>query len=163
VPAANSEIAVPELFLRLLADGLEVGQFGQLSPKVAKGFGIKQPLFYIDLDLEVLLGLTSDAVQFVPLARFPAVRWDLAVVVAEEVRAGDLIAALTSAGEPLVEKVELFDIYRGKPMAKGQKSVALSLTYRSSERTLDDETVGTVHTRLTDMILTRFQARLREV
>jgi len=97
------------------------------------------------------------------LARFPAVRWDLAVVVAEEVRAGDLVAAIYAAAEPLVEKVELFDIYRGKPMEKGRKSVALSLTYRANERTLDDATVGAVHTRLTDMILTRFKARLREV
>jgi phenylalanyl-tRNA synthetase beta subunit len=48
-------------------------------------------------------------------------------------------------------------------MEKGTKSVALSLTYRSSERTLDDETVGAVHTKLTNLILTHFQARLREV
>jgi phenylalanyl-tRNA synthetase beta chain len=163
VPAVDGEIAEPDQFIRLMADGKEVGQCGQLSLKVAKGFGIKQPLFYIDIDLEALVALTPAATRCEPLARFPAVRWDLAVVVGEEVRAGDLVAAIDAAAEPLVEKVELFDIYRGKPMEKGQKSVALSLTYRSNERTLDDETVGAVHTRLTDLLLTRFQARLREV
>ena len=163
VPASDGEIAAPDQFIRLMVDGQEAGQFGQLSLKVAKEFGIKQPLFYLDIDLEVLSGLPPAVIQCLPLARFPAVRWDLAVVVAEEVRAGDLVAAIYAAAEPLVEKVELFDIYRGKPMEKGRKSVALSLTYRANERTLDDATVGAVHTRLTDMILTRFKARLREV
>ena len=163
VPASDGELAEPDQFIRLVAAGKEVGQFGQLSLKVAKGFGIKQPLFYLDLDLEILAALPPVITPCQPLARYPAVRWDLAVVVGEEVRVGDLIAAINAAAEPLVEKVELFDIYRGKPMEKGRKSVALSLTYRSNERTLDDETVGAVHTRVTDIILTRFQARLREV
>lgn len=161
--ATDSGIAEPGIFLRLRSQGTQVGECGQLSVKVAKAFGIKQTVFYLDIDLEALVALEPAAIQFKALARFPAVRWDLAVVVAEGVATGDIISSIETAEEELVEKVELFDIYRGKPIDQGRKSVALSITYRSSDCTLDDETVGKVHTRLIDLIQGRFQARLREM
>ena len=80
----------------------------------------------------------------------------------EQVAGGELLSAITESGEPLIESAEIFDIYRGKNIAKGYKSVAISVTYRSHSQTLNDETVDKVHQKITDLILTRFGGKLRE-
>ena len=160
---ADGIFCEPGSLIRLQAGNDTVGELGLLSRAIAKAFGIKQDLYYLDLDLEVLGQQTPAAKQFNSLTRYPAVRWDLAVLVEDGVKAGEMLAAIEAAGESLVEKAEIFDVYRGKPIAKGSKSVALTVTYRSAEHTLDDETVGKVHKKLTDMILSRFHGKLREV
>ncbi len=160
---ADGEFAVPGTCLRLSAGDQMVGELGELNADLAAEFGIKQKLFYLDLDLELLTELPTTVQQFVPLSRFPSVRWDLAIVVGEEVAVGDLLSTLEGAGEPLVEKVELFDIYRGTPIDEGEKSVALAVTYRSGERTLDDITVDKVHKKLTKLVLDKFQGKLRDI
>ena len=83
-------------------------------------------------------------------------------MVPDTVGAGSIVDAVNKADEPLIERAALFDVYRGEPIQKGYKSVAITVTYRSPEQTLDDETVGKVHKRITDMILTDFQGQLRE-
>ena len=88
--------------------------------------------------------------------------WDIAIIVPEAVAAGDLVAAIDTAGEPLVESAEIFDIFRGDAIGADHKSVAISLTYRSPEQTLDDSVVNTVHQRLIKMLEERFQGRLRD-
>jgi phenylalanyl-tRNA synthetase beta chain len=65
-------------------------------------------------------------------------------------------------GHALVEQIEIFDIYRGAPIAHGCKSVGLTVQYRSPERTLDDVTVDKVHQNIIESLLTRFKGRLRE-
>jgi phenylalanyl-tRNA synthetase beta chain len=160
--AQGVSYAAPGSLVRLWADSREVGRFGQLAGGVARGFGIKQDLFFFDLDVEGLLALTPAAKVFRPLPKFPAVKWDAAFLVAELVESGEMLAAIRESGEPLLEGAEIFDVYVGKPIEPGKKSVAFALTYRAADRTLDDETVGRVHQRIIDMIMDRFQAKLRE-
>jgi phenylalanyl-tRNA synthetase beta chain len=154
--------AAPGSLMRLVADGRELGSFGRLAPEVAKGFGIKQEVYFLDLDLDGLGALAPARKSFRPLPKFPAVKWDVAFLVAESVGGGEMLAAIREANEPLVEEAEIFDVYRGKPIDKGWKSVAVTITYRDPDRTLDDETVGKVHQRLIDLIIDRFQAKIRE-
>ncbi len=160
--ANDGEFAIPGACLQLSIGEQVVGEFGELNASLAAEFGIKQKVFYLDLDLEVLTGLPATEQQFQPLSKFPSVRWDLAIVVGEEVAVGDLLSTIEEAGESLVEKVELFDIYRGKPIDDGQKSVALTVTYRSTEKTLDDKTVDKVHSKLTKLVLEKFQGKMRD-
>ncbi|HWH70953.1 MAG TPA: hypothetical protein VNT26_16310, partial [Candidatus Sulfotelmatobacter sp.] len=148
--------------LRLVADGRELGSFGRIAPEVARGFGIKQEVYFLDLDLDGLGALAPATKGFQPLPKFPAVKWDAAFLVPENVGGGDLIAAIREAKEPLVEEAELFDVYRGKSIEPGWKSVAVAITYRAADRTLDDRAVGKVHQRIIDAIIDRFQAKLRE-
>ena len=127
-----------------------------------KGFGIKQDVFCFDLDLDLAGGLEAAPKSFVPLPKYPSVNWDIAIIVPEAVAAGDLVDAIDSAGEPLVESAEIFDLYRGDAIGAGHKSVAISLTYRSPTQTLDDSVVNTVHQRLIKMLEEQFQGRLRD-
>lgn len=152
----------PELAMAITADGQVVGELGRINAKVQKGFGIKQELFYLDLSCRSLLALTAAPRAFAQLPKFPAVRWDLAVVVPEQVAAGEMVAAITGSGAEYLEQVELFDVFQGKNIGPGLKSVALALTYRAADRTLDDATVGKVHQKIIDLLLSRFHGQLRE-
>jgi phenylalanyl-tRNA synthetase beta chain len=69
---------------------------------------------------------------------------------------------IDEADERLVESAEIFDVYRGDAVDRDHKSVAISLTYRSAEKTLDDKTVNRVHQRLIKMLETRFHGKLRD-
>ncbi len=148
-------------FLWLSAGGRRLGMVGRLAPQVAERFELRRELFFVILDLAALAAAPTAPLRFCPLPRYPAVTWDLAVVVDEGVPAGDIVAHVAGLGEELVERVELVDVYRGKPLAAGKKSVALSIRYRSRKGTLSDAAVGGTHRRLTESVLARFGAELR--
>jgi len=149
--------------LQLQADrARRVGCFGKISWDVLKSFFIKQDAYFIELDIDAILELSPVPKVFSSLPRFPAVTWDVAVIVPERVAAGEMLKAVYDLHETLVEKAEIFDIYKGKGIEKGSKSVAISITYRSEEKTLDDETVDTVHQNIIKTLENRFQGRLRE-
>lgn len=140
-----------------------LGAFGRLAPSTLKRFGIKQPVFFMDFDLDCLADLKPVTPVFKSLSKFPSVSWDLAVVVSDEIGAGSIVEAIMTSNFPLVSRVQIFDVYRGEPIADGLKSVALSITYHSDEQTLDDKAVGHVHGQLIDLIRSRFNGQLREV
>ena len=98
-----------------------------------------------ELQLKPLLKAARDVTPFVDLPRFPAVKMDLAIVVADGVSAERVEQAITSAGGKLLEEVRLFDAYRGEGIASGHTSLAFSLVYRHPERTLTDEEIAGLH------------------
>jgi phenylalanyl-tRNA synthetase beta chain len=140
-----------------------IGVFGRLDQLVLKKFGIKQPVFFLDFDLDTLDSLKPATPVFNALSKYPSVSWDLAVIVPDAIGAGTIVQAIMDSGFALVNRVRIFDIYRGKPIADGLKSVALSITYHSEEQTLDDTIVGQVHGQIIELIQARFNGQLREV
>jgi phenylalanyl-tRNA synthetase beta chain len=152
----------PDSYIVFKAAEKGLGMLGKIDSEVARNFGIKQEIFFFDLDFDHLAELQPEPVVFSQLPKFPAVDRDIAMVVPERVGAGDLLAAINTAGEKLVESSELFDVYRGESIGAGNKSVAITLTYRSVEHTLDDSTVNKVHQRLIEMLESKFQGRLRD-
>ena len=139
-----------------------LGFIGKIGSGCLKSFGIKQEVYVLDLNLSKVLTQQTRPVIFSELPKYPAVKWDLAVIVPESVAGGDMIKAILDQDELLIEDAELFDIFRGKNIPEGFKSVALSITYRDMTQTLDDETVGKIHKRMIDMILSDFKGQLRE-
>ncbi len=139
-----------------------VGTFGAIDKGVLKAFSIKQQVYYVEVDLAELESLAPAAKAFSPLPKFPSVKWDLALLVPDSVGGGEMVAAINECGESIVERADIFDIFQGKSVEQGMKSVAISITYRSADATLDDETVGKVHQKITDMLMTRFHGKMRE-
>jgi phenylalanyl-tRNA synthetase beta chain len=152
----------PDSYIVYRAGDKTLGYFGKIDPGVLKNFGIKQNVFFFDLDFDLIAELEPELKSFTPLPKFPSVKWDIALIVPETVASGELLTAIDDAGEPLVESAEIFDVYRGDAIAAGHKSVAISLTYRSVEQTLDDSIVNKVHQRLIAMLEEHFQGKLRE-
>ncbi|MFH1019859.1 MAG: phenylalanine--tRNA ligase subunit beta [Pseudomonadota bacterium] len=139
-----------------------LGWCGALSQKTLKAFAVKQQAFFVDLDLAALGSFSPQAKTFAPLPKFPFVKWDMALIVPEGVAAGEMLSAIYGCGEKRIERAEIFDVFQGKNIEAGKKSVAISITYRALDRTLDDETVGKVHQKIIEMMISRFNGQLRE-
>ena len=152
----------PDSFILMKSKGTKIGEFGKCTGKMLKMFGIKQDVFYLRLNIDEICRLRPAETVFKPLPKFPAVKWDIAVLVPEHVGGGEMVQAIMNSGEKLVEKAEIFDIYRGKTIKKNFKSVGISVTYRSEENTLDDNIVGVAHKKNIELILSGFEGQLRE-
>ena len=125
----------------LSADGVKLATLGEIHPDVAERFDINRRVYLAEVDLDALMPLEKDFYGVKPLPKFPAVSRDIAVVVDEKVGAGAMMDAIRAAAAKTLEDVKLFDIYRGDRLGKGRKSVAYSMTFRASDRTLTDEEI----------------------
>ncbi|MGM9538749.1 MAG: phenylalanine--tRNA ligase subunit beta [Candidatus Onthomonas sp.] len=123
---------------QLWVGGKAVGTFGQIHPLVAKNYGMDMPLFAAQLDFADLLACRKAEVLYQPLPKFPAVERDIAVVCDESIPVAQLSDCIARGGKGLVKKVKLFDIYTGKPIPQGKKSVAFALKLRAEDHTLTD-------------------------
>jgi phenylalanyl-tRNA synthetase beta chain len=154
--------AEPSNFMILLDDTVEIGRAGQLKADILLAMGMKQPVFFLECDLELLRGLPVIPKQFEPIAKYPKVKRDIALLVPEQVPAGELLSTIKKQRADLVESIDLFDVYSGKPIEAGMKSVALSVTYRSAKKTLDDVTVDKIHEKIVNTLMSAFNGRYRE-
>ena len=125
-----------------------LGVVGQIHPLTAAAYGVEEDLYCAELSFDTLLAHQSPGVEYAPLPRFPAAARDIAVVCREEITVGALEACIRRAGGKLLREAALFDIYRGRGVAAGSKSVAFSLTLRADDRSITageaDEEVKTI-------------------
>ena len=112
---------------------------GQIHPAVAKRFGVDAELYCAELDFGALLEARGADAAYVPLPRYPSVTRDIALVCDEAVTVGRLESAIRRGARGLLKEVSLFDIYRGKGIGEGKKSVAFSLVLRADDRSLTAE------------------------
>jgi phenylalanyl-tRNA synthetase beta chain len=137
----------------VLVAGEVVGWLGEVHPDSLARFEAEAPVVAFELDLARLLRASQDARDFVEPGRFPSVERDLALVVDEAVTAEQVEQALRSAGGKLLDGVRVFDVYRGKGIADGRKSLAFSLSYRAADRTLTADEVDSAHERVVSKVL----------
>ena len=121
---------------KVLVKGEEIGVFGQIHPLVARNYGVDAELYCAELSFDGLMSAKGADAVYVPLPKFPAVTRDIAVVCDEAVTVGQLEAAIRKGGKSLLKEVALFDIYRGKGVDEGKKSVAFNLVLRADDRSL---------------------------
>ena len=124
---------------QVLVNGQEVGVFGQIHPLVAQNYGVDAEFYCAELDFDQLMCRKGPDPQYVPLPKFPAVTRDIAVVCGEAVTVGALEDCIRRGAKGLLKEVTLFDIYRGKGVAEGKKSVAFNLVLRADDRSLTAE------------------------
>jgi phenylalanyl-tRNA synthetase beta chain len=139
-----------------------LGTLGKVTKESLKNFGIKHEVFYFDLDFEALCELAAAPKAFSALPIYPAVKRDIALVLPQHVSAGELLKAVDAIREKLIEHCEIFDIYTGKPIKEGYKSVALSITYRSATKTLTEKNVEKSHQKIVATLTDKFQGSFRE-
>lgn len=139
-----------------------IGYAGLLAKKTAGQFDIKQDVFVTELSLAEVFNLQQGDIEFRELPIYPAAPRDLAVVVDEEVQAGDIMAVIRQTAGELAESVEIFDLYTGKQIPQGKKSVAFSIKYRSLTRSLSSEEVEKVQQDVISAVKQRFNAEIRD-
>jgi len=137
-----------------------IGCLGMLHPSLEKQLGFESPVFLFELRQDLLLAKRKPA--FKPLSKFPSVRRDLALLVKEEISAGDIIATVRSIGEPLLKEVAVFDVYRGKGIEEGHKSAALSLVLQNDKQTLTDNEIDAIVNNVLETLTKKISAKLRD-
>ncbi len=139
--------------------GAKLGVVGELHPKVAEAFDISGEVYLFEIDLAALLPHTLGYKTFQPIPRFPAVVRDVALVVDIAISHQQVVDIIQSF--LLVNKVALFDIYTGKQVPPGKKSLAYRLTFQSPTHTLTDEEAGQVQQQILGKLSSELGASLR--
>lgn len=139
-----------------------IGQVAKLEVSIAKQFGIKQDSYFIDLDFDLLCDLKATAKNFTSLPVFPAIKRDIALLVPVSIKAGDMLETIKKSKEKFIESADIFDVFQGKTLEKGMKSIAVSVTYRSPTKTLTEKNVNKSHTKLINLLTSKFNGSLRE-
>jgi phenylalanyl-tRNA synthetase beta chain len=140
----------------------QFGEMGQLSPILARQYDLRDAVLLAELNFDILLARRNPAKAFKALPAFPSIRRDVAIVVPESTTHDAVLQVAKQAKPANLESVELFDIFRGKNVAEGQKSMAYAFTYRSPERTLTDAEVTSAHEKVVSEFKRRLNATIRE-
>lgn len=145
----------------LMVDGIRIGVFGEVHPDVCENYNIKGKIYLAHMDFDNIVKLTNIEVKYKPLPKYPAITRDIALVVDENVMVGELEKIIKDNGNGLVERIILFDIYRGNQVEENKKSVAFSIVYRSYEGTLTDDVVNNIQNAIIKEMESQFMAKLR--
>jgi phenylalanyl-tRNA synthetase beta chain len=140
----------------------QVGEFGQLLPALAKKYDLRDAVLLAELNLDLLLARRNPAKSFKPLPAFPAIRRDVAMIVPEATTHDAVLQVVKQTKPANLEAVELFDVFRGKNVPEGQKSLAYAFTYRAADKTLTDAEANAAHTKIVEAFKTQLKAVVRE-
>lgn len=143
--AASDQLTFhPGRAARITVGGQDIGVIGEVHPDVQERYGLNKRVYAFEIDLGRLFDLIPEGKVYCPLPRFPSVQRDLALLVGDDIPAAVVAEKIRQLGGPLLEQVELFDLYRGGSIPAGQRSLAYSLTYQAPDRTLTDNEVNEV-------------------
>ncbi|MBU2881370.1 phenylalanine--tRNA ligase subunit beta [Psychrosphaera sp. B3R10] len=137
-----------------------IGHIGAVHPGIEKSLGLNGKTFVFELELNALINRKLPQAKAV--SKFPSNRRDLAIVVKEEVNAGDVLKSIENIGENQLVDLNLFDVYRGDGIDDGYKSLALSLILQDVEKTLDELEINTKIDHVISMLTEQFGATLRD-
>ena len=136
---------------------------GEVHPDVADKYGIGTKCYCCELAFDQVIKHADTMRLYKPLPKYPAISRDIALLVKEDVYVAEIESIIREVGGKLLESVMLFDVYRGKQVQEGKKSVAFNLTYRASDKTLTDEEVVKNHSKVLDALKEKLDAVLRKM
>jgi phenylalanyl-tRNA synthetase beta chain len=146
----------------VMAGSKRIGSIGVLHPGVAKDFDIKGDISIAELyNIEGLLDLIPSETTYVSPPKYPYIERDAAFIVSDDVTVSAIEKLIHGVESDIIESVNLFDVYKGKPIPKDKKSLAFSIRYRSSQKTLTDDEVDSLHSKIINLIKDNLKAELR--
>ncbi len=161
-PRAQEPFLIPGLSVTLKTPSEEkIGFAGAVKESILEKLDLPGPLFVFEVDLEKLYPLLKTKKTYRPLPKFPATFRDLALLVDDKIPAGEILAYAKALRLPFLEQVSIIDVYRGKGIPEGKKSLTLRFIYRASDRTLRDEEVNQIQAEAAEKILAHFKAQAR--
>lgn len=141
-------------------NGQTVGFIGQVHPSLAKKLDLKET-YVMDINLEAVFEAFEDVPSYTQIPKYPSVARDIAFILDEGIHAGDVKELIESVGAPLVNKVEIFDVYQGANLEEGKKSIAYSLLYQHPDKTLKDDEVEESYQHILHAVNEKFGAYVR--
>ncbi len=118
--------------------------FGEVHPQVLDNYGIAKESYLLEANVTKMVKYAKKNKKYIEVPKFPAVERDIAVIVDESIEVGRIEKIITQKAKKLLEKMQLFDIYRNEKLGENKKSVAYSLIFRDKSKTLSDEEVNKV-------------------
>jgi phenylalanyl-tRNA synthetase beta chain len=150
------------LAVEITAGNQLVGLAGQLTNSLASTIDASGGVFVAELSLEFPISGLGSRATFRELGKFPAISRDIAMIVAEDLTHERIWEVIFHPTEPLLERVEFFDLFAGTEIGEGKKSLAYRLTYRDRSRTLTSEEVNAAHAKIRERLRSGLGAELRE-
>ncbi|MGF1910719.1 phenylalanine--tRNA ligase subunit beta [Vibrio kasasachensis] len=144
----------------IIVDGNPVGVIGTVHPELERKFGLNGRTIVFEIEWSAIN--TRVIPEAAALSKFPANRRDIAVVVDETVASGDIVEACLEQGGEFLKDAKLFDVYVGKGVEEGKKSLAIALTLQSLERTLEDADIAGAVEAIVAHVSEKFDASLRD-
>lgn len=138
----------PKKIAEIKVGNVEIGFLGEVSPRILGNLKIAGKVVVFDIDFDELQKLASEEHEYLPLAKFPAVVMDLAILVPLKTKVEQVLNEIETAGGSLVRDVDLFDIYEGDELPGGQKNLAFHIIYQSENRTLTSKEAEVVHQKI---------------
>ena len=148
--------------MEIIVNGSVVGWLGLLKAEIAKEWRIHEPVGLLEAAVKPLVKDVEAMQPLAPPPSYPSIRRDAALIVAADVRHEQVVAAARMAAPPELEKIELFDIYEGKNLGAGRKSMAYAFTYRSKTGTLTDAAANGFQEKVNTALKTQLPAEIRE-
>jgi phenylalanyl-tRNA synthetase beta chain len=158
--ATENPVLHPGQSAEIMRNGVVIGQIGALHPALAATLDLPEGVFLFELSLDAIQEAVLPA--FSEVSRFPAIRRDLAIVVANTITSQEICDCVRDAAGDWLTKLQLFDVYSGKGIDSGEKSLALGLILQASSRTLTDTDVEGVVENVLTALQQNFDATLRE-
>jgi phenylalanyl-tRNA synthetase beta chain len=149
----------PARSAEIIFNKARLGVVGEIHPRVLANFDIAEKAFLFELDVDKLFTIASKPLVYKAASKYPSVTRDIALLVDAEVTYDKMLAVLKKFS--IVSEVKLFDLYEGKQVPAGKKSMAFRLTYQVADRTLKDEEVDGVQKQILGMFSKEFGAQLR--
>ncbi len=137
-----------EYGMKIMLGKAEIGKLGKVKPIFAKDFGIKQEIFYADLNASLLFKSANPKFEVQEVPKFPEVRRDLSLVLDKHVTFADIRALILVTEKKLIKEIIAFDVYEGDKIAEGKKAYALGFTLLDETKTLTDQEIDQVMNRL---------------
>ena len=159
--AENQSLLHPGRSADVFIENQRIGFLGEMHPSLEKEWGLERVVLF-ELEFTPLFERMRQTVRAQSIPRFPAIQRDLAVVVALETQADAIMSKMRKLGGELLQQIDIFDVYMGKPIPDDRKSLAFSLRYQSLERTLTDEEVNILNSRILEGIQQEFAAEWRK-
>lgn len=147
---------------KILLNGTVIGILGEIHPEVAENFEAPERTYIACIEVALLVDSAVSIKSYKSLPRYPAVTRDIAMLVADSVMVKQIEAVISQRAGKILESITLFDVYKGKQIPEGMKSVAYSITFRAEDRTLTDEDVNKAMGKILDGLKTNLDAQLRE-
>lgn len=141
--------------------GVKVGYLGEIHPDTASAYDAEERLYCAEIDLAALNAAERGTTSFVAFSKYPPAERDLAVVVADGIPAGDMLASVKNGKIKNLVSAEIFDVYKGAQVGEGKKSVALGFAFASPVRTLTDEEIAAEMKKILGILKRGFAAEIR--
>lgn len=146
---------------KVLINDVVIGTIGEIHPDVLKNFDIEEKAYVAEISLEKVFKAINDDIKFKALPKFPSVTRDIAMLVDKSTPVGDIEAVIKKASGALLENISLFDVYEGAQIPDGKKSVAYNISYRANDRSLTNEEINKIFTKIVKDLEYKLGAQLR--